>query len=110
GQAGIGHTRWATHGAATAQNAHPHIGGNQVVALAHNGVIENFESLRSALECEGFRFRSETDSEVIAHLVSMMVEKQLAQCVGKKASPREVLIPAVSAALAQLRGTYGLVI
>ncbi len=110
GAAGIGHTRWATHGAATPGNAHPHIGGNQALALAHNGVIENFQALRAMLEAEGYRFRSETDSEVIAHLVSLMLDRQAAQFVGKKATPRDILLPAVRAALAQLRGTYGLVI
>ncbi|MBM3999902.1 MAG: glutamine--fructose-6-phosphate transaminase (isomerizing) [Planctomycetes bacterium] len=110
GAIGIGHTRWATHGAATPGNAHPHVGGNQSLALVHNGVIENYQSLRAALEAEGYRFRSETDSEVIAHLVSSMVDKQLVQLQGRKAAPRDILIPAVRAALGQLRGTYGLVI
>jgi glutamine---fructose-6-phosphate transaminase (isomerizing) len=110
GCVGVGHTRWATHGAATSGNAHPHVGGNQVLALAHNGVIENFQSLRTALEAEGYRFRSETDSEVVAHLICSMLEKQSAQHRGRKVTARDVLLPAVTTALAQLRGTYGLVI
>ena len=64
---GIGHTRWATHGAPTLRNAHPHIVGR--VAVVHNGIIENFAELRSELLAQGYAFRSETDTEVIAHLV-----------------------------------------
>ena len=71
---GIGHTRWATHGAATEGNAHPHFGGDDQLALCHNGVIENFFELRRTLEAEGYAFVSDTDSEVIAHLLDAELE------------------------------------
>ena len=72
GEVGIAHTRWATHGAPTLGNAHPHIAGP--VALVHNGIIENFKPLRDELIADGRSFLSETDSEVVAHLVAREVE------------------------------------
>ncbi len=101
---GIGHTRWATHGPATQENAHPHLGGDGIVALAHNGVVENFESLKMELEGKGFVFRSQTDSEVIAH----MVADHLASTGDQPSAQR--CIEAVQQTVARLRGTYGLVI
>ena len=73
---GIGHTRWATHGAATLSNAHPHIGGVEKLAIAHNGVIENFAELRSKLKAEGYEFVSDTDTEVVAHLISQCIDRR----------------------------------
>ncbi len=96
GTTGIAHTRWATHGAPTAANAHPH--ATSQLALVHNGIIENFRQLRDALSARGRVFESETDTEVVAHLVSEMVE------AGQ--SPQD----AVKAALPQLRGAFALAI
>jgi len=70
GGLGIGHTRWATHGAVTEENCHPHIDGDATIALVHNGIVENYRSLKAALEESGVAFRSQTDTEVIAHLIS----------------------------------------
>lgn len=105
---GIGHTRWATHGAATFSNAHPHIGGEDVVALVHNGVIENFAELRSQLKHNGYRFNSETDTEVIAHLVAESVRMRTQNCDNGKLPSHQVAIDAIKDAISQLRGTFGL--
>jgi glucosamine--fructose-6-phosphate aminotransferase (isomerizing) len=96
GTIGIAHTRWATHGAPTTSNAHPHATGE--VALVHNGIIENYRSLREGLIARGRKFESETDTEVVAHLVSEQVEAG--------ASPQD----AVKAVLPQLRGAFALAI
>src|SRR3954467_15351755 len=72
GRTGIAHTRWATHGGPTTNNAHPHSTGQ--VALVHNGIIENFKALRDELKARGRNFDSETDTEVVAHLVSEKIE------------------------------------
>ena len=96
GEVGIAHTRWATHGAPTANNAHPH--ATPVLALVHNGIIENFKPLREELEARGRTFESQTDTEVVAHLVSEQVE------AGK--SPQD----AVKAVLPRLRGAFALAI
>ncbi|MBS0255906.1 MAG: glutamine--fructose-6-phosphate transaminase (isomerizing), partial [Proteobacteria bacterium] len=96
GNIGIAHTRWATHGAPTASNAHPH--ATEVLALVHNGIIENFRPLKEALAARGRKFESDTDTEVVAHLISEQVEAGL--------SPEE----AVKACLPQLRGAFALAI
>jgi glucosamine--fructose-6-phosphate aminotransferase (isomerizing) len=94
GVSGIGHTRWATHGKPTEHNAHPHATEN--VAVVHNGIIENFRELRSELEKQGAKFASETDTEVVAHLVNSYLLKG--------SSPQE----AVRASLPRLRGAFAL--
>jgi glucosamine--fructose-6-phosphate aminotransferase (isomerizing) len=96
GDTGIAHTRWATHGAPTAQNAHPHATGQ--VALVHNGIIENYKELRAELRADGRTLESDTDSEVVAHLVSRLVETG--------SSPQE----AVATVLPRLRGAFALAI
>src|SRR5512135_118412 len=98
GGCGISHTRWATHGPATERNAHPHLGGGGTVAVVHNGVIENHAALRRQLEAEGFTFRSQTDTEVIAHLIACELDGT------------DDLFAAVRRALPRLEGTYGLAI
>ena len=94
GEVGIAHTRWATHGAPTLGNAHPHIAGP--VALVHNGIIENFKPLRDELIADGRTFLSETDSEVVAHLVAREVERG--------ASPQD----AVATVLPRLHGAFAI--
>ena len=94
GDIGIAHTRWATHGAPTVDNAHPHIAGP--VALVHNGIIENFKPLRDELIADGRKFLSETDSEVVAHLVAREIERG--------ASPED----AVAAVLPRLHGAFAI--
>ena len=104
---GIGHTRWATHGAATVENAHPHIGGEKILAMAHNGVIENFAELRSMLKQKGYTFQSETDTEVVAHLIASYIEPKLKE--GGELDPN-IAVVAIKEAIAHLRGTFGLAI
>ncbi len=97
GTTGIAHTRWATHGGVTQANAHPHLSG-QNIALVHNGIIENHESLRAELQAKGYEFHSQTDTEVIAHLVAE----------NRKTS--NSLLSAVQTSVKQLDGAYGTVI
>jgi glutamine---fructose-6-phosphate transaminase (isomerizing) len=97
GTTGIAHTRWATHGEPAKHNAHPHISG--FIAVVHNGIIENFEPLREKLIAKGYQFHSETDTEVIAHLIHDIV-------ISEGCS----LFEAVQKAIPQLRGAYGTVV
>ncbi len=96
GNVGIAHTRWATHGAPTEDNAHPHIVGD--VTLVHNGIIENFKELRDELAAEGRSFASQTDTEVVAHLLARELERGLAP------------VDAVRAVLPRLNGAFALAI
>jgi glucosamine--fructose-6-phosphate aminotransferase (isomerizing) len=94
GTAGIGHTRWATHGKPNETNAHPH--ASDRVAVVHNGIIENFSELREELKQQGFKFESETDTEVVAHLVTREMKKGVGP------------VAAVAATLPQLKGAFAL--
>ncbi len=95
-RAGIGHTRWATHGRPSEENAHPQMGGSGSVAVVHNGIIENFAEIKAGLQGRGFRFESETDTEVMAHLLAERVE----------ANPGEPLRASLSAVLERLEGSF----
>ncbi len=96
GQFGISHTRWATHGGATDRNAHPHTDATGTIAVVHNGVIENYMSLKHKLQADGIEFRSDTDTEVLAHLISRYYQGDLMQ--------------AVRFALDFVKGTYGIAV
>lgn len=96
GNVGIYHTRWATHGGVTEENAHPHFGCGKNIFLAHNGIIENYRVLKERLEKEGHRFSSETDTEVLAHLVEKFFEGSLEEALKK--------------ALRLVKGTYGVAV
>jgi glucosamine--fructose-6-phosphate aminotransferase (isomerizing) len=98
GNIGIGHTRWATHGAPSARNAHPHVGMTGEVVVVHNGIVENYLELRAELSAEGVVFNSETDTEVIVHLV----ERYLSSDTG--------LVEAARKALRLLKGAHGVVL
>ncbi|MFA5853172.1 MAG: glutamine--fructose-6-phosphate aminotransferase, partial [Spirochaetales bacterium] len=94
GKWGIGHTRWATHGGVTVLNAHPHTDSSGKIAVVHNGIIENHHSLKAMLEKKGYVFVSETDTEVIPHLIAEYYKGDL--------------LEAVKAAIQNLQGTYGI--
>lgn len=95
GKIGIAHTRWATHGSPTEQNAHPHICNNKV-AIVHNGIIENYQQIKTSQQQDGYRFTSETDTEVIAHAIHQQLENT------------DDLLKAVSQACSHLDGAYAL--
>ena len=97
GSMGISHTRWATHGVPNEANAHPHMSGDDVV-LVHNGIIENYQALREELKAQGFEFSSDTDTEVVAHRVSMHLKKS------------GDITAAVKATVAELEGAFALVV
>jgi glucosamine--fructose-6-phosphate aminotransferase (isomerizing) len=107
---GIGHTRWATHGPATITNAHPHIGGDEILALAHNGVIENFAEIRAQLTRKGYRFVTETDTESIAHLIADNLRNIQKQNSNGAPLNYRAGIEAIKESMRHLRGTYGLAI
>jgi glutamine---fructose-6-phosphate transaminase (isomerizing) len=96
GHSGIGHTRWATHGEVTDENAHPHYDDSEKIAIVHNGIIENYQIIKNRLIEDGHSFRSDTDSEVISHLISNLYKGDL------EAAVRETVF--------LLKGTYGLAV
>jgi glucosamine--fructose-6-phosphate aminotransferase (isomerizing) len=98
GTVGIGHTRWATHGRPTDENAHPHTDGSGTLVVVHNGIIENYLPIKERLQAAGHRFTSDTDTEVIAHLIEQH----------RREAPR--LDEAVRRALRELRGSYAIVV
>jgi len=96
GHVGIGHTRWATHGGVSRKNAHPHLSCDKKIAIVHNGIIENFNELKEELEKRNHKFYSETDSEVIAHLIEEEYKGKLED--------------AVASAIKKIRGSYAIVV
>ena len=99
GTIGIGHTRWATHGPPNDMNAHPHRGASNRIAIIHNGIIENFAAIKESLKCRGHNLQSDTDSEVLAHLIEEVMDTSSLD-----------LFDAVRAALSQVVGAYALVV
>ncbi len=99
-QLAVGHTRWATHGSPTIQNAHPHSNGDQTIFVVHNGIIENYTDLKTKLQAQGYSFVSDTDTEVIPHLIDYYFKKR----GGKKGD----FTHAFKEALADLRGAYAI--
>jgi glucosamine--fructose-6-phosphate aminotransferase (isomerizing) len=98
GTTGIAHTRWATHGKPSKANAHPHVSQDNI-ALVHNGIIENYQELKHELQKKGYKFSSDTDTEVVAHLIHVVIKEQKLDFVG-----------AVKAVVARLQGAYGLAV
>lgn len=107
GKLGIVHSRWATHGGVTEANAHPHSDCTGVIWLAHNGIIENYSELKKELMAKGHSFKSETDTETIAHLIEEEMNPHTSGGVGVKTDTFE---SAVSSALKKIKGTYGLAV
>ena len=104
---GIAHTRWATHGAKTNENSHPHISYNNKISLVHNGIIENYSELKIMLQNEGIEFKSHTDTEVIVNLIAYNYQQLLENQDNVK---EELVTKAIQQSLSQLEGTWGLVI
>jgi len=103
GSLGIAHTRWATHGVPADKNSHPHLDRSEKIAVVHNGVIENYDKLKQRLLAAGHKFKSDTDTEVLAHLIGEHYEK-------RRGTNGEALTLAVSDALREVIGTYGLAV
>ena len=99
GSIGIGHTRWATHGVPNQVNAHPHMSGDGKLSIIHNGIIENYASIKTALQAKGHTFKSDTDTEVLIHLIEDI-----------KNHEKVSLFEAVRIALAEVIGAYAIVV
>ena len=106
GNLGIGHTRWATHGIPSDKNCHPHFDQSGRIAVVHNGVIENYDALKQKLLKAGHKFKSDTDTEVLAHLIGDCYEKRR----GKNGANGDPLTQAVCDALREVIGTYGIAV
>jgi glucosamine--fructose-6-phosphate aminotransferase (isomerizing) len=106
GTTGIGHTRWATHGPPTDANSHPHRDESGRIALVHNGVIENYDRIKTRLLAAGHTFHSDTDTEVLAHLIG----EERARLAGQEGTAAELLQKAVVQALREVIGTYGIAV
>jgi glucosamine--fructose-6-phosphate aminotransferase (isomerizing) len=107
GSLGIGHTRWATHGIPSDRNCHPHFDGSGTIAVVHNGVIENYDAIKEKLLKAGHKFKSDTDTEVLAHLIGDYYEKRKKK---RDQNGAGVLTQAVCDALREVIGTYGLAV
>src|ERR1700722_4325905 len=103
GNLGIGHTRWATHGIPSDRNCHPHFDQSEKIAVVHNGVIENYDALKDKLLADGHKFKSDTDTEVLVHLIGDFYEK-------RRGKNKDSLTQAVCDALREVIGTYGLAV
>ena len=108
GSLGIAHTRWATHGVPSDSNCHPHLDESGKIAVVHNGVIENYDALKQQLLRAGHKFKSDTDTEVLAHLIGEHYEKRRAKTGNN--GDNNLLSQAVCAALREIIGTYGLAV
>jgi glucosamine--fructose-6-phosphate aminotransferase (isomerizing) len=110
GTVGIGHTRWATHGLPTDENSHPHLDPTGRIGIVHNGVIENYNNLRDKLSAQGHEFQSETDTEVLAHLIGQHYQKLEDAGHADKDADTHPLAQAIKNALKEVVGTYGIVV
>src|SRR5256714_5125901 len=111
GSYGISHTRWATHGKVTDENAHPHFDATGKIALVHNGVIENYQALKEQLIQDGdTNFRSDTDTEVLAHLIGNIYQRLDGKNRQSGSDSKARLVNATRSALKQVIGTYGIAV
>jgi glutamine---fructose-6-phosphate transaminase (isomerizing) len=107
---GIGHTRWATHGGKTDKNSHPHLSYNGKICLVHNGIIENFQEIKTFLINKGIRFQSQTDTEVIVNLLAYEYEKTELQNNSKQMKSPDIFRKTIENVIGMLQGTWGLAI